>query len=232
MQIRHLQFVTFAGCLIALIAAGRVTAQSPEQPHADRVGSLQGSVVDASGNVVLGVKVRVSSERFSAEKVVDQNGRFRFELAPGTYEITTQADVWYPVRRSEVKVSQGSTVDLTLLPRLKVSTVSSTISSTGMTEPITLRSAPEYEIFRPSDGHGAVVIEYASRTRDGDRIVFGDVVVTYGRSTVRAKSVIYFPAQTKLVAKKDVWIEDENGVGTAAKATISFRNGCMMIETS
>lgn len=94
------------------------------------LGTVQGTVTDASGNAVAGAYVSTANG-FSA--ITDANGKYSITLAAGTYTETAKA---YPYAESSgaqvtVTAGQSTTQDITLQPAPKV-TLSGTVTDGGI----------------------------------------------------------------------------------------------------
>ncbi len=71
-------------------AAETAREQAPEPQTA---GSISGMVVDRTGAIVVGARVRLTRENQSIEAVSDDNGRFSFaDIAPGPFQLTTSSE--------------------------------------------------------------------------------------------------------------------------------------------
>lgn len=191
-------------------------------------GTLNGKVVDPKGNLLLGGRVAVSSGGLSRSVQTDANGSFQFVLTPGLYEITSQLEAWYPVRRSQIVIRAGCITNVTLFPPLRISSISSTVSKNGMTEPMNLLVQPKYDVFKDSNDRPEIVIEYADKRAIDDRILYEKAIVTYGSLSVRGESITYSPSIKELRASGSVWIE-RNGISSnenEATLALSEENPC------
>lgn len=91
-------------------------------------GKILGTITDASGGVVPGVKVSATSESQAIPVVVtsDDSGRFVFEaLVPGTYAVTASKEGFQTVKTANVGVRLGSQTDLNI--RLSVGQLAQTV---------------------------------------------------------------------------------------------------------
>ena len=94
-------------------------------------GSLSGTVVDPSGNVVSAVGVKLSSERTGEERTATTNetGDFVFPaLQPGTYTVTVEVAGFRPLKKTGNVLSAAE--------RLSVGNLALTVGS--VTESITI----------------------------------------------------------------------------------------------
>lgn len=112
-------------CMALLLSGVFVFAQ-------ETTGGLQGTVKDASGAVVPGAHVVVTSSALAGAKSLDtdSSGYYRFaNLPPGTYAITVSAKNFKTVKREGIALEVGHlpTLDLTL----EVGTASEVVEVTG-----------------------------------------------------------------------------------------------------
>ena len=70
----------------------REQAQAPA-PDPQMAGTISGMVVDRTGAIVVGARVRLTRENQSIEAVSDGDGRFSFaNIAPGPFQLTTSSE--------------------------------------------------------------------------------------------------------------------------------------------
>jgi hypothetical protein len=144
---------------VAVLAAALVAL--PLVAHAQTLGTLAGSVKDASGAVLPGVTVEAASPAL-IEKVrtgvTDGTGLYRLvNLPPGTYTVSFTLTGFNVVRREDVVVAAGVTV--TIDADMRVGAVEETITVTGESPVVDLQSASQTrtvtaEVFKeiPSSG--------------------------------------------------------------------------------
>lgn len=74
-------------------AAGAAETAGGQAPDPQTAGSISGMVVDRSGAVIVGARVRLSRENQTLEAVSDSDGRFAFtDVAPGLFHLTTSSE--------------------------------------------------------------------------------------------------------------------------------------------
>jgi hypothetical protein len=129
-----------------LLAALLVAAALPVAAQSSTTGSVRGTVTDPQGGVLPGVTVIARSDALVAGQqvaITSENGSYRFpSLAPGVYSFEASLDGFRPVRRDDIKVDLGVSLDLDLRLELgamtdeivvvaegaQVSTVTNTVS--------------------------------------------------------------------------------------------------------
>ena len=115
----------------------------PSAAGAQVLGTVAGNVKDASGAVLPGVTVEVSSPALIEKvrtAVSDGNGQYRIvNLPPGVYSVTFSLPGFSTVKRDalEVSVNFTSTVDA----EMKVGSVEETITVTGESPIVDIQSA-------------------------------------------------------------------------------------------
>jgi hypothetical protein len=146
--------------LQVLLAAVAIVAM-PLAAGAQALGTIAGSVKDASGAVLPGVTVEAASPAL-IEKVrtvtSDGTGLYRIvNLPPGTYTVTFTLPGFNTVRREAVEVTVGFTVPIDT--ELRVGAIEETVTVTGESPIVDVQSAAQTrsvtaEVFKeiPSSG--------------------------------------------------------------------------------
>jgi len=102
-------------------------------------GSISGTVTDETNAVMPGVTITVRNAATGLERVQvsDARGRYRvLDLAPGTYELTTELQGFAPVKRTDVIVAIGRDVLVDI--ELKVGGLAEQITVAGETSTVSL----------------------------------------------------------------------------------------------
>ena len=74
-------------------ATGAPEAAREQAPDPQMPGTISGMVVDRTGAIVVGARVRLTRENQSIEAVSDGDGRFSFaNIAPGPFQLTTSSE--------------------------------------------------------------------------------------------------------------------------------------------
>jgi len=111
-------------------------------------GSIEGTVKDASGGVLPGVTVDVSSPALvekSRTTVTDAGGRYRFLRLPvGTYSLAFTLDGFSRVEQSGVIINAGFTA--TISPELEVGSLEETLTVVGASPVVDLRGTTSREV--------------------------------------------------------------------------------------
>src|SRR5215813_14277951 len=121
----------FAG-LLALVLAAPAMAQSQAAN-----GSIEGTITDASGAVLPGVTVTITSVETGAERTVitNEKGLYRAPLLPiGTYRVVAELQGFKKFEQTGIKLSVGDTA--TVNATLSVGTVSETITVSSQDIPV------------------------------------------------------------------------------------------------
>jgi hypothetical protein len=91
--------------------------------------TLKGRVLDAGGGVVPGARVRATSYALNAEGThdarafqadVDEEGRYRLQVPPGTHKVSAVADGYAPITESD-ELYRDQTKDFLLQPAARIS---------------------------------------------------------------------------------------------------------------
>src|SRR5437868_636668 len=128
--------------VLALLCAMLGTT-SPLLAQAVQTSTLTGTVKDATGAVLPGVTVNVSSPQQVGgvqTSVTDSQGIYRFPaLHPGVYEMDTTLAGFKTVKRSDIVLALGTTatIDVTL----SVASVSETVQVTGESPVVDVKSS-------------------------------------------------------------------------------------------
>jgi hypothetical protein len=127
--------------LLALLAAAVLTGASPAIAQIGQTATLTGTVTDASGGVLPGAAVTVSSEAViggSRTTVTDENGTFRFPaLPPGTYSVKVELSGFRAIsQEARLQLGQTITLDAQLQPGL-----TDTIEVTGSAPTVDVKSS-------------------------------------------------------------------------------------------
>jgi hypothetical protein len=122
------------GSLAILLGAPMAQAQT--------TGSITGVVTDASGAVLPGATITLSGERLIGgpqTQVSDANGAYRFDrLVPGAYSVKFELQGFRTVDRPDVRISAAFVA--TINAKLEVGSVSETITVTGESPTVDVRS--------------------------------------------------------------------------------------------
>ncbi len=110
--------------------------------HAQTTGSITGTVTDASGAVLPGVTITLSSDRLIGgpqTQISDTNGTYRFaRLVPGTYGVKMELQGFRSVDRPDVRISAAFVA--TINGKMEVGSLSETITVTGESPTVDVRS--------------------------------------------------------------------------------------------
>ena len=122
--------------LSVLLAAPAALAQT------QTTGSITGTVTDASGAVLPGVTITLTSDRLIGgpqTQVSDANGTYRFDrLVPGNYHVKFELQGFRVVERPDVRISAAFVA--TINGKMEVGAVSETITVTGESPTVDVRS--------------------------------------------------------------------------------------------
>ena len=128
------RIVLFVGTALVL-GAGLASAQV-------QTGSITGTVTDASGAVLPGVNVTISSDRLIGgpqTQVTDTGGTYRFDrLSPGTYGVKMELQGFRAVDRPDVRINAAFVA--TINGKMEVGALSETITVTGESPTVDVRS--------------------------------------------------------------------------------------------
>ncbi len=107
-------------CRVLLLVGGlALRSATPAQTTA----SLEGTVRDATGAVLVGARLDVSSSRLQGVRVTttDSKGRYRFAaLPPGAYVVRARVDGFRPVEEAlRISLDTPATLDLTVEPAVE-----------------------------------------------------------------------------------------------------------------
>jgi hypothetical protein len=122
-------------CVAVLLGAGLAHAQV-------QTGSIAGIVTDTSGAILPGVNITLSGERLIGgpqTQVTDASGTYRFDrLSPGAYAVKFELQGFRTIDRPDVRISAAFIA--TINARLEVGSVSETITVTGESPTVDVRS--------------------------------------------------------------------------------------------
>ena len=133
--------VAIAACAAVLLAAP--TAQAQVQ-----TGSITGAVSDTSGAVLPGVNVTLTGERLiggAQSMVTDATGAYRFDrLVPGAYNAKFELQGFKTVERADIRINAAFVA--TISPRLEVGSLTETITVTGESPTVDVRSTVQQTV--------------------------------------------------------------------------------------
>ncbi|HYU77457.1 MAG TPA: TonB-dependent receptor [Vicinamibacterales bacterium] len=121
-----------AQALLALVAVGWLSVDSGLAQTTGTTGSITGKVIDASGGVLPGVTVTVSSPSLLGVQtsVTDSGGSYRFPaLPPGVFSVTYELAGFRTLKREDIRVSLNFTATLNV--SLEVAALQETVTVTG-----------------------------------------------------------------------------------------------------
>lgn len=124
--------------LAALLAALLASSASAQV----QTGSIAGVVADTSGAVLPGVVVTIASDRLiggNQSYTTDASGAYRFDrLPPGDYSVTFELQGFKTVAQSGIRINAAFVA--TINPRLEVGSLEETITVTGASPAVDVRS--------------------------------------------------------------------------------------------
>jgi outer membrane receptor protein involved in Fe transport len=128
-------------CVVALVASALAVSVLPARAQTD-TGGIEGVARDASGAVLPGVMVEVSSPALierTRETVTESTGNYRFLRLPvGTYTVKFALAGFAPVERRDVVINSGFTA--TINADLALGTLAETLTVTGESPLVDVRT--------------------------------------------------------------------------------------------
>jgi hypothetical protein len=116
-------------------------------------GSIAGTVRDASGGVVPGVTVEVTSPALIEKvrsSVSDSTGRYQITaLPPGTYSVTFALAGFSTVRRDDISISSDFTANVNA--QMVVGNITETVSVTAAAPAVDVQNARVQYVFKGDD---------------------------------------------------------------------------------
>jgi hypothetical protein len=128
--------------VLAVAAAAAVLFGGTEARAQVQTGSITGIVSDTSGAVLPGVNVTLSGDRLIGgpqTAVTDASGAYRFDrLVPGDYNLKFELQGFKTVERPDVRINASFVA--TISPKLEVGSLTETITVTGASPTVDVRS--------------------------------------------------------------------------------------------
>ena len=119
-----MRFRLMAAIVIMLYAPSRLALAQ------ETTGTLRGTIADAQGLAVPGVRVAATGPQGVQETTTDAGGRFNLPfLTPGAYDVRAELQGFKAFEQRTITVSLGQTVDLTV--RMEVGGVAETVNVAG-----------------------------------------------------------------------------------------------------
>src|SRR5688500_6213878 len=123
--------------------------------QAQTTGSITGTVTDASGAALPGVSITLSGDRLIGgpqTQVTDASGTYRFDrLVPGSYNVKFELQGFRPVDRPDVRISAAFVA--TINGKMEVGSVSETITVTGESPTVDVRSNLQQTVMKIGRAH-------------------------------------------------------------------------------
>ena len=128
--------------------------------------SIAGVVKDASGAVLPGVQVEVSSPVLieqSRTAITDTQGVYRVvDLRPGTYKVTFTLQGFSTFEREGIELPTGFTA--TVNADMKLGSIAETITVSGEAPVVDVRTASQSQQVIPSEVRNAIPVSYTHLT--------------------------------------------------------------------
>jgi len=125
-----------------LTASLAVLLSAPLAHAQVQTGSITGTVTDASGAILPGVSITLTSDRLIGgpqTQVTDTSGTYRFDrLIPGSYNVKFELQGFRTVDRPDVRINAAFVA--TINGKMEVGAVSETITVTGESPTVDVRS--------------------------------------------------------------------------------------------
>jgi hypothetical protein len=126
---------------ILVLASLAIFVAAPIANAQVTTGSIAGVVTDASGAVLPGATITLTTDRVAAAQtaVSDTNGAYRFDrLAPGAYVVKFELQGFRTVERPDIRISAAFVA--TINAKMEVGSLSETITVTGESPTVDVRS--------------------------------------------------------------------------------------------
>ena len=170
-----------------------IPAQS--QSTLKQSGTVLGQVMAPDNGLITGATVIVFNQSLRQEAVTDQEGRYKVELPPGTYEITTKARYFCPVKRSEFVVKTGRTYLINLHP------------SVAGSESSCLWPSDTFAFRDKAGVRRTLVISYSERQEIKGKVRYRGIQASYDTITIEGAVAEFDVKEFMLKAEKYVMIE-------------------------
>lgn len=160
------------------------------------VSDSNDAVYQAPNSVAVRCVERATCGQLSQTAVLNDVGEFRFEIPPGTYELTASVRFNYPYRRAPLRLGAGQSVSLRVSPRLETYAVA---YDAGRGDIPYRNPKPKYAKVSLADGREGL-IEYETKRKVGDHYEYRNAQFTFQEWSIRAEVIRIDRAKEALVS--------------------------------
>ena len=195
--------LNFAHILLALLAATSFGQQSS-------TGIVRGTVFDQTGEAVIpGFSVTITGSGITKNVDTNVNGEYVFNLPAGVFQITSEQNYWFPVKRSEIEIQLGTELIVNLYPSIRVYSVALVATRKGIADEYSFAKPSKFEDIASKTGSsGNGLVEFRKKSVVKGINIYYDVKFTKGALTITAKEINVDPKNGRIEAKGNVLVDD------------------------
>ncbi len=212
------------------VLMGQKTSKTDDNdcPPESTCGKVTVSVLDPNGYFITNVRVTLKNDHKTYTFVVDDNGPYELAVFPGVYSISTESNIFYPVRRARFRVTPQLKLKINLRPVLRISSIATRVGARGFEEPVTIHPDSLYEELDkpiPPDPQLNYLFEFRKKHRSRSYTTFRKARFSYDHLTISSDKITFNRSDMMITFRGDVIVDDGNTITTPKAVKFDLRSG-------
>jgi hypothetical protein len=187
-------------------------------------GKVKGIIYDSNTQyIVPSAEVTIEGNEIRRTFLIamDFNLEYELNVPAGIYNITTNQNWLYAVKRASFYVEAGKTKNINLYPSRRIESIASTLDG----EQVAYSAPPEYAFLKIDNSAADLLVKFYEQKSGSTTTKYKGAQFTFDALTVLADEIIYNKKTKTFKFTGDVLIDDNGRRTKAKRAEIRFKNG-------